>query len=130
MKRSKLVALVLSVVFALSFALTGCGSKATTDKEQYLNLPILADVRTLDASKATDLYSKDVLNAIYDGLTRVENDGTKDIMAPAGAEKWETSQDGTVWTFHLRDYKWNDGKQVTAKDYVYSWKRLLDPKTA
>jgi oligopeptide transport system substrate-binding protein len=35
-----------------------------------------------------------------------------------------------VWTFHLRDFNWADGKPVTAKDFVYSWRRLLNPKTA
>src|SRR6202040_4215157 len=42
---------------------------------------------------------------------------------------WETSADGKVWTFHLRDAKWSDGVPMSADDFVYSLRRLLDPKT-
>ena len=51
-------------------------------------------------------------------------------LAPGCAEKWETSDDGLKWTFHLRDgLKWSDGSPLSAKDFVYSWKRVADPKT-
>jgi oligopeptide transport system substrate-binding protein len=131
MKSRKWIALLLVLVLAVSMGIAGCGKKEVkADKEQFLNLNLGADVRTLDASKATDSPSKDILAEIYEGLTRMENDGKKDIPTAAGAEKWETSSDGLVWTFHLRDHKWTDGKPVTAKDYVYSWTRLLDPNTA
>lgn len=50
---------------------------------------------------------------------------------PAAADSWEVSQDGLTWTFHLRkDAKWSDGSPVTADDWVFSFRRLLDPKTA
>lgn len=107
MKKRKLLALTLSVVLALSVLLTGCGKKAAQmDKEQYLNLFMAADVKTLDLSKATDLYSTQIIVETQEGLTRMENDGTKDVVKPGGAEKWETSPDGLTWTFHLRDYNW------------------------
>ncbi|MFP3514226.1 ABC transporter substrate-binding protein, partial [Peribacillus sp. SIMBA_075] len=49
---------------------------------------------------------------------------------PAMAEKWEISEDGKTYTFHLRDgIKWSNGDPVKASDFEYAWKRLLDPKT-
>ena len=59
----------------------------------------------------------------------MDENGT-DVYKPAGAEKWDVSDDGLVWTFHLRDYKWSDGKTVTAKDFEYGIKRTVDPKVA
>ena len=46
------------------------------------------------------------------------------------AESYEVSEDGTVYTFHLRDAKWADGKPVTASDYADTWKRMLTRKDA
>ena len=49
---------------------------------------------------------------------------------PAVAERWETSPDGRVFTFHLRaDAKWSNGDPVTADDFTYSWRRTLSPET-
>src|SRR5258706_4496475 len=49
---------------------------------------------------------------------------------PGIAERWEPSADGLTWTFHLRKARWSDGKPVTAENFVFAWRRLLDPKTA
>ena len=50
---------------------------------------------------------------------------------PAAADSWEQSEDGRTWTFHLRqDAKWSDGQPVTAEDWVYSFRRYLDPEMA
>lgn len=137
MKTKKLFTLAVALITLLVFTLTGCGSKSTPtnqskntiDKDQTLNLS-MPDITTLDSIQATDSYSLTVLTESMEGLTRIENDGTKDIVKPAGAKSWDVSSDGLTWTFHLRDYNWSDGKKVTAGDYVYAWKRLLDPKVA
>ena len=49
---------------------------------------------------------------------------------PAMAERWTTSPDGLTWTFHLRPALWSDGVPVTAEDFVFGWRRMLDPATA
>jgi oligopeptide transport system substrate-binding protein len=50
---------------------------------------------------------------------------------PGVAERWESSEDGLRWTFHLRpDARWTDGERVTARDFAFSFERLLDPRTA
>ncbi len=49
---------------------------------------------------------------------------------PGMATSWETSPDGLVWTFHMRDAAWSDGVPVTADDFVYAYRRILAPETA
>ncbi|MFD3156106.1 peptide ABC transporter substrate-binding protein [Haloimpatiens sp. FM7330] len=140
MKSKKMLALLLTIGVISSSALVGCGKsedaksssangQAQEDKEQYLNM-VLVEPKTLDASKSSDRYSSEVLNEMMEGLTRIEQDKDgKDVIKPAGAEKWEHNENATVWTFHLRDYNWSDGKTVTAKDFEYGIKRTLDQKT-
>jgi len=139
--KSKKLAAVVMATTVLTSVLAGCSSKpapttpgastADIDKDQYLNLVLAAEPKTMDISKATDLYSTQVLKEITEGLTRMETDKDgKEFAAPAGAEKWVTSPDGLKWTFTLRDYSWADGQKVKASDYVYSLLRTLDPNTA
>lgn len=68
-----------------------------------------------------------IVGAIFSGLVRID----KDLKAaPDIAEKWDVSDDGTVYTFYLRNNaKFHDGKQVTAHDFKYSWERACDPET-
>ncbi|WP_035288873.1 peptide ABC transporter substrate-binding protein [Clostridium sp. KNHs214] len=143
MKSKKLISLVLGTTLLISTALVGCGEKKPNDKkkdppkvtqmdkEQYLNLNLGIEPKSLDLSRSNDYYGAQIFTEVYEGLTRVEQDKDgKDVIKAAGAEKWEHNEEGTVWTFHLRDYNWSDGKKVTAKDFVYSILRTLDPKTA
>ncbi|GIM31415.1 ABC transporter substrate-binding protein [Paraclostridium bifermentans] len=93
-----------------------------------LNITNTSDIPTLDISKAEDTVSSEVLMNTMEGLVKQDKDGK---LAPGVAEKWEKSEDGKSWTFHLRkDAKWSNGDPVTAKDFEYSWKRTLDPATA
>ncbi len=69
-----------------------------------------------------------IYHALYEGLV---SEDAKGNIIPAAATSWDISSDGLTYTFHLRDgLKWSDGKPVTANDFVYSWLRVLDPKTA
>ena len=64
----------------------------------------------------------------FECLLAVDENGQ---LVPGQAESWETSEDGLTWTFHLRDgLKWSDGSDLTANDFVYSWKRVCDPMVA
>ena len=64
----------------------------------------------------------------FECLLTIDQDGK---IAPGQAETWEVSEDGLTWTFHLRDgLKWSDGSDLTADDFVYSWKRVCDPVVA
>ncbi len=133
----KTLALVLVVLLVLSIGLTACKqaeTPATPDatptpevKAEPKVLRVGADEPpALDPQIGTDQVSIGLNNLLLEGLVRI-HDGK---VQPGMAEKWEISADGLTYTFHLRDAKWNDGKSVTAQDFEYSWRRLVDPKTA
>ena len=63
---------------------------------------------------------------IYESLLRYNFDLSPE---PQLAESWEISEDGKTYTFHLRDANWSDGEPVTAEDFVYAWRRAVDPAT-
>jgi oligopeptide transport system substrate-binding protein len=69
-----------------------------------------------------------IVRDLSEGLTVYDAKGN---VIPGTAESWKISDDGTVYTFKIRDNaKWSDGSPVTASDFVYSMTRLLDPATA
>ncbi len=85
-----------------------------------------SEIPALDPQKSNAAPSFTVGNALFEGLIRTV-DGK---VTPGMAKSWTTSSDGKTLTFELRDAKWSDGKPVTAYDFEYGIKRLLDPKTA
>lgn len=129
---------LLAIGLSCMMILGGCGKKGPEqsenggsssvqmDSEQVLNT-IYFEVATLDANDTTDNQSSSILNAVQEGLVRIENNGKGDEIVPAGAEKWEASEDGLTWTFHLRKMNWSDGEAVVAKHYVDSFQRILNP---
>ena len=70
------------------------------------------------------------LNIVADLMVGLIADDAKGDPIPGAAERWETSEDGLTWTFFLREHQWSDGRPVTAEDFVYAWRRALDPATA
>ncbi len=135
MNIKKLLSITIILMLTLSSLLMGCNNekkvevvKTEIDKNQYLNLALDGEPKTLDQSKAKDHSSIQILTEINEGLTRIEKSSEgKEIIKPAGAQSWQVSEDKLKWTFQLRDNQWSDGKKVTAKDYEYGIKRTLDP---
>ncbi len=84
-------------------------------------------MRSIDPSISTDVPAAHVLDDLFEGLTRLGQDGEPQ---PGVAERWETSADGRTWTFHLRAARWSNGAPVRAGDFVYAWRRTVDPRTA
>jgi dipeptide transport system substrate-binding protein len=83
---------------------------------------------SLDPSIGFDAVSWDPLNNLMEGLTRLDADHR---AAEGVAEKWDISEDGLTYTFHLRENaKWSNGDPVVAKDFEFAWKYMLDPETA
>ncbi|MGB5013804.1 MAG: peptide ABC transporter substrate-binding protein [Pyrinomonadaceae bacterium] len=81
--------------------------------------------KSLDPAQASAAPETDIVRSIFEGLTEIDPKTLKEV--PAVAEKWSSSKDHRVWTFHLRkDARWSNGKRVTAADFVASWKRLVD----
>lgn len=151
MKSKKLMATLVALTVVASSALVGCGGEekkdtnkenkkpgevakvdndSPKDAEQYYNSHC-GEPTTLDPAKSGSNTAWSPQGMIYEGLTRYQPqpDGSGKIE-PGVAESWEMSKDGLKYTFKLRkDSKWHDGKTVTAKDFVYSWQRVVNPKT-
>lgn len=85
-----------------------------------------ADPKTIDPTLNGASDGGDVINQTFEALTR-EKSG---IVYPGIAESWDVSEDGLTVTFNLRESNWSDGTPLTAHDFVYSWKRGMDPATA
>jgi ABC-type oligopeptide transport system substrate-binding subunit/DNA-binding SARP family transcriptional activator len=80
---------------------------------------------TLDPAKCEDLYGGGVVEQLFSGL--LETSAELGVV-PDVARGWELSEGGRKYVFHLRDdVRWSDGMAVTAGDFEYAWKRLLDP---
>ena len=96
--------------------------------EMVLNRGNQAEPTSLDPLKGTDVQSARICYDLFEGLLAVGPDGNP---VAGVAEKWEISADGLTYLFTLRpDAKWSDGTDVTADDFVFSWRRLVNPKTA
>lgn len=125
-KIKKLCAIALTVALGVT-TLVGCGAK-TADSGQELIHNLGTEVKTIDPALNNAVDGSTVIVNAFEGLARLDENNK---AIPGVAEKWEMSEDGKVFTFHLRDNaKWSDGKAVTAEDFKYSWTRALDPATA
>ena len=122
-------------VLALSF-MTACsksgdqGDAVAKNKvdDRPLRIRLEADPPTADWNKASDNLSMEVINQVQQGLVSFDRNNK---IVPALAEKWEMSKDGKTYTFHIRKTaKWSDGVPVTAQNFIDSWERLLNAKTA
>ncbi|MGE7978272.1 peptide ABC transporter substrate-binding protein [Psychrobacillus sp. NPDC093200] len=97
------------------------------DEAQELNLVAGAEIPSMDSVLADDAVSFNYLNNVMEGLYRLNQEN---IAVPAMAEgEPEVSEDGLTYTFKLRDAKWSNGTSVTANDFVFAWRRAIDPDT-
>ena len=93
-----------------------------------LNVMVETPVESLDPQIATDGTSFEVIADYTDGLMQMDADGK---AVEALAESYDLSDDGTVYTFHIReDANWSNGEPVTAADFVFAWQRAVDPDVA
>ena len=96
--------------------------------ETVINRGFGASPDTLDPHMNFGAREGWIQDDMYEGLTAANEKGE---MGPGAAEKWETSDDGLTWTFHLRDgLKWSNGDPLVAQDFVNGVIRQLEPKTA
>ncbi|OLP53983.1 ABC transporter substrate-binding protein [Rhizobium rhizosphaerae] len=83
---------------------------------------------TLDQHHTSINIEEFILKDLYEGLTLYD---AKGVIVPGAAESWTLSKDGLTYTFKIRENaKWSDGSPVTAEDFVFSFRRAEDPKTA
>lgn len=114
--------LALLLVMALLLC-AGCSFR--TKYGDTFRFPLEGEPKQLDPQMATDTASVTVLHAVMEGLTALDDHGQPQ---PAVAERWQTA-DNVTWVFYLRDVTWSDGTSLTAADFVYAWKRAVDPVT-
>ncbi|AEA14805.1 MULTISPECIES: peptide ABC transporter substrate-binding protein [Bacillus] len=136
----KKIPLLLASTLTASMLLGACsyqkddakakGKENTTSSsngKQVLNLTELSEIPSMDASLASDSASSTALNNTMEGLYRIGKDQKR---VPGIAEDVQKLDDGKKYIFKLRkDAKWSNGEPVTAKDFVYSWKRAVNPDT-
>ena len=113
-------------LLALMAALFLAGTGAAAEGEIVFNLAV--EPQTIDPVRNNAVDGSNVIFNLFDGLVRI---GFDDAPEPGCAERWEVSEDGMTWTFHLRKgLKWSDGKPLTAEDFRYGLLRLLDARNA
>ncbi len=134
----------MTLVLVLSMFLAACsggGDSAGDDKggdggdsgdkgssePQVLNIIDSAEIPTMDTVMGTDEVAFQVMNGVFEGLYRLGKDNKP---VPGVAKDHTVSDDQTVYTFNLRETKWSNGTPVTAHDFVYSWRKTVDPATA
>ena len=103
-------------------------SETASTGEKILSVQVGPNPETIDPALNSAVDGGNMLLHSFECLLAVDKDGK---LIPGQAESWETSEDGLTWTFHLRaGLKWSDGSDLTANDFVYSWKRVCDPNVA
>jgi len=121
-------ALAVSVTLGALAATGGCSGDDSDASNAELRIAIVGDPVSLDPGLATDLFSGNVIFNLMDPLVRLNDDLKPE---PALAESWKLSDGDKTVTFRLRDDgRWTNGDPVTATDFEYAWKRILDPKLA
>lgn len=151
--KKKILSVILAAALTCSMVV-GCGSsketakddKAATSSSDGFNVTVnfASEPMTMDPALNSTVDGGVMANHLFEGLMKWQDtgeeadgsDGTVDNaeLTYGQAESYDKveNEDGTVtYTFHLRDgIKWSDGKDVTAGDFEYAWKRLVDPATA
>ena len=127
MKRLSVCAVLMATT-----ALTACGEGRQNAQLERIEAGVLyrndgPELNTVDPHQANGTWTQVVTADLFVGLMRLGADGEPEA---ALAESWDVSEDGTVWTFSLRDAQWSDGREITAEDVVYSMQRAVDPATA
>jgi len=137
------ILVLLGLLAGVVLALTACAPPASSPgvkmqrftvsdrpapaAEQILRRQISDSPRTLDPSLSEGVPSQNVLEDLFEGLTTITEDGR---VTPGVAKSWNISNGGKTYLFHLRpDARWSNGAPVTAADFVYAWRREVNPNT-
>jgi len=122
MKKLNRAAVLLFLTVMTLGMLASCTKDGTDGRFRF---PLSGEPRQLDPQVSIDDASVTVMASIFEGLAALDEDGN----AIPGAAEWVKSPDGKLYTFTLRDSKWNNDTPVTADDFVYAIRRTVDPAT-
>ncbi len=129
----KKVLLLASIVMTAAFVVTACGTAAPTTPttapttpavEKILRTNNSSEPGSLDPALAQGTHESWVLDHTFEGLMKRSQEG---LIVEGIAEKYTLADDDVTYTFTLRDAKWSNGEKVTAQDFEFAWKRVLDP---
>ena len=125
--------LLATVCGAALLPLSRCGDGTQTKSTSgspggiALNRGNPSEPKSLDPAKIDLIAEFNIVGDLLLGLTTEDAQGNPIAGA---AESWEVSDDGRTWTFRLREHLWSDGVPVTAEDFVFGWRRILEPSMA
>ncbi|NTW70911.1 MAG: peptide ABC transporter substrate-binding protein [Eubacteriaceae bacterium] len=124
--KKKVLSLLL-VVFMVVALLAACSS-AQVPKTEMLSVNVGPEPESIDPAFNEAVDGATLLVHAFEGLMTLDKDG---MPVPGQAESYKVSDDGLTYTFTLRDdIKWSDGEDVVAEDFIYAWKRAIDPVNA
>ncbi len=132
----KKLTVMLLVLFVAALLFSGCATDTGTGdadgtepvEEMVLTFNVGTEPETMDVHLSTGVPEATIMLQIYEGLTRLNKDSVPEL---ALAESVDVSDDGLVYTFNLRDgLVYSNGDPLTAEDFVFSWKRALNPELA
>lgn len=117
---------ILTTLLTLIIFISCSKNKENTENAIYVNLG--GEPQTIDPTIAIGNDSFAYASHVFEGLSSKDINGK---IMEGSAYKWDISEDGLTYTFYIRtNAKWSDGKPLTANDFVYSWRRAVDPKVA
>jgi len=142
MKKKRILA--MSMALAAVMMITACGDADTpaetpgetpaetpgeepSNGDNVLKVQFNVEVASMDPQIATDGTSFEAISAVTEGLYSVDAEGS---AIPAMVDTVDKSEDGMTYTFKLKDANWSNGTPVTANDFVFAWRRLVDPEVA
>ncbi|MCI2876157.1 peptide ABC transporter substrate-binding protein [Staphylococcus hominis] len=121
----------LTLLVIVTLILSACSNKKSlySDEGQVFRKIISQDITTLDTALITDAVSSDVVGQTFEGLYSIDKNDK--VTLGVAKETPQKSNGGKTLTINLRkDAKWSNGDPVTAHDFVYAWRKVVDPKTA
>ena len=141
MKKSQFkISFTLSLLISVLAAVSACTKGSSSQGDGTLRLPVVADAKTLDPALVGDVYSAIATSMVYEGLLEYHYLKRPHELQPLLAEAMpEISKDGLTYTFKIRKgvkfmdhaaFEGGKGRDVNAKDFIYSYLRIADPKLA
>lgn len=128
----KVIALLLALLMlTAATVMTGCsGEEKEEDKGYMINVFLASNINTFDpADGLTDEAGQRILSLVYEGLTRIDEKGKlQKAIAKNWSYKYSDKEDCYVLEINLKNTHWNDGRAVSADDFVFAWKRQLEPE--
>ena len=127
-KKTKWLVAAGATLVAATTLVACSNSSSSTSSSKDINWAVPTEILTLDISKNTDHYSALAIGNSGSNIYRLGKNSKLELDL---AKKVDVSDDGKTYTVTLRDnLKWSDGSKLTAKDFVYSWQRIVNPETA